>query len=653
MGGAPARSESELTLDRSHDVAISEQDGQIEILTTGHDPYVIWKVSAQPFSSGYHVLQFEYFAVEPIDDITAFLGPPITEAGKFELPELTQAEGWQSYAADLMLAAGKPLPADTKLLRIDFGMRAGVRFRLRGVGLRRQTEAEVQRTLHAESVRQARIADGDSIKAYLSTDFDATFDRIEVLPETIRIAAESTSSVRLHEILPSASISQTGLLCEKQPDLSDRRFTLEVERFVDGRDRLYSGWRLARAAQSDGLPEYVSARHYPTSIVSLAAQTTRDRLRPKSQKGLGGIDFNGPLDELPELGVHAMTVNLVLNGFVSEQGGEGRERIDDGRDNRPMYFNPAPFAHYDRIIDFARRHNIVVSAIVLIPRGKNPQTRSPFVHPDSDGGIYAMPDLTSPSGVHLYTNVLERIARRYRDPTRAPGAITHWIAHNEIDFHTIWTNMGRQPREVVTETYYRSMRMISQAARQHDANATVFVSLTHHWNVPEDGDWRRLAPRDVLESLQRYSELEGDFAWGVAYHPYPQSLFATVSWSDRDVTDDFDTPLITMQNLQVLGRFLQQPHMRDTSGRVRTVLLSEQGFHTADYTPRSQNFQAESLSYAMQRVKQMPWIESFHYHRWMDHPDEGGLKLGLRSLPTPAQPHGVRKQAWFVYQAIR
>ncbi|MGB1706843.1 MAG: DUF5722 domain-containing protein, partial [Rubripirellula sp.] len=50
--------------------------------------------------------------------------------------------------------------------------------------------------------------------------------------------------------------------------------------------------------------------------------------------------------------------------------------------------------------------------------------------------------------------------------------------------------------------------------------------------------------------------------------------------------------------------------------------------------------------------RNLPWIESFHYHRWVDHPDEGGLKLGLRTLPTQEHPHGERKRAWSVYQAI-
>ena len=181
----------------------------------------------------------------------------------------------------------------------------------------------------------------------------------------------------------------------------------------------------------------------------------------------------------------------------------------------------------------------------------------------------------------------------------------------------------------------------------------MFASLTHHWNVPDDGRWQRLAPRELLETLQRYSEIEGDFAWGVAYHPYPQSLFAKVAWEDKKVSNDFDTQLITIQNLQVLGRFLKQPAMLATDGNPRPVILSEQGYHTDSYDDEAQNRQAGSLAWTMRRLEAMPWVESFIYHRWIDHPAEGGLMLGLRTLPSKEHPHGQRKRSWHVYQAIR
>ena len=220
------------------------------------------------------------------------------------------------------------------------------------------------------------------------------------------------------------------------------------------------------------------------------------------------------------------------------------------------------------LVDFARRHEIVVTAIVLIPSIQDAPTRGRRSFIPKQTAAFMRCPTCRPTEVPESTRfVLDKIAERYRNTDREPGGITNWIAHNEVDFHPVWTNMGDQPREVFTETYYRSMRMIHNAARRHNPHARVFASLTHHWVVPDDGKWRQLAPKEVLQTLQRYSEQEGDFAWGVAYHPYPQNLFAPVAWNDTNVRDDSQTPLITIQNLEVLGRFLQQAEMRDASGQ--------------------------------------------------------------------------------------
>ena len=658
--------ETTMSIVHSNDVAISIDGQEIQLVTTGQDPYVVWKCSRNLAESGDHVVAFEYFAVETIEQPFAFLGPPITEATRLDLPDLNQAEAWQSYAANLRHLSRKPIRPAVHLLRLDFGQRAGVSLRLRQIELRKPTEQERQQSLQADSIRQSKLVNDQSIQKYVKSEFEATIDQVVVSLEAIQISGEILKpemlkpeilrSLKLYEFPPSISIAADGTQRLDMPTIDGSRFTYLVPRYENGRDCLHSGWRLGQSDEIRGRPEYLTARHFPTVVMGDLKRSSVKRFRPKSQKGLGGVGLSGPLEELPELGVHAITINIVLNSFVSDQnnagqGGVGRERIDNGT-GTAAYFDPRPFAYYDRLMEFARQHEMVVSAILLIPRGKHAQNQSPLVHAEADGGIYAMPPLTSANGLHVYANVLDRIASRYADASQSPGGITHWIAHNEIDFHTVWTNMGEQPRGVVMESYYRSMRMISQAARQYNPEATVFASLTHHWNVPDDGRWQRLSPREVLETLQRYSDMEGDFNWGVAYHPYPQSLFSTVAWSDRDVQDDLDAPYITIQNLQVLGQFMQLSAMRGAGGEIRTVLLSEQGFHTKDYSERAQHFQAESLSFAMQRVKQMPWIESFHYHRWIDHPDEGGLKLGLRTLPSAENPHGVRKQSWYMYQAI-
>ncbi len=633
-----------------HDVELTEQNETFQIRTTGSDPYLTGRL-AEPPKKNDRILEFEYFCPSGIKGATAYLGPPISEASRVDLPDLPIAEGWQTYTADLQERLGKPIPQHVRLLRLDLGVQSDRRIQIRGLHLRAMNAREIEALKNREARDQAKRDDAERIANYLadsqSDSFTVDVTGDEIVFEFLH-GIEDAESCELEEFKPNQSIADQNAEALVRVELTQKgsSWVGRLPRVVGNYDRVCSGWRLARIGENRA----TSPRRYPRRIASAVESASKQELVPLSQKGLSGFSPRGPKQDLIDLGIRGVTINLVLNRFVTRQAGPGREKIDVA--GEPVYFDARIFDHYDRMIDFARMHDIVVSAIVLIPRSKNAASRSPLVHPEAEGGVYAMPDLKTSRGASIYRHVLERIAQRYNNHEASPGEITNWIVHNEVDFHPVWTNMGRQPREVYTEAYYRSMRLIHNVARKHNPHARVFVSLTHHWVVPDDGKWKQLAPREVIETLQRYSEIEGDFAWGVAYHPYPQSLFAKVAWQDKNISGDFETPLITIQNLEVLGKFLSQRSMRNADGNLRPVILSEQGFHSHGYEADALADQAGSLAYTMKRIAKMPWIETFHYHRWIDHPDEGGLLVGLRTLPTPEHRFGKPKQAWHVYRAI-
>jgi hypothetical protein len=212
--------------------------------------------------------------------------------------------------------------------------------------------------------------------------------------------------------------------------------------------------------------------------------------------------------------------------------------------------------------------------------------------------------------------------------------------------------MGEQPMEVVMDHYARSLRLAYYTARTAYPKARVFLSLTHHWTYPKKESLRNYRPKDMLERMATYSRLEGDFEWGVAYHPYPQSLFHAATWNDKLALPHFETPHITPKNIEVLDAYLQRPHMLYLGKHTRGVLLSEQGFHTAPDSLEAQRLQAAALVYTWHKIRPLKSIEAFHNHRWIDAAGEGGLLLGLRSLPEPGKPFGERKYSWKVYQAL-
>jgi hypothetical protein len=72
------------------------------------------------------------------------------------------------------------------------------------------------------------------------------------------------------------------------------------------------------------------------------------------------------------------------------------------------------------------------------------------------------------------------------------------------------------------------------------------------------------------------------------------------------------------------------------------VILSEQGFHTPD-SPEGEIIQAAAYCYAYRKVEALDGIDAFILHRHVDHPHEGGLRLGLRRyLPGADDPRPAK-----------
>ena len=62
--------------------------------------------------------------------------------------------------------------------------------------------------------------------------------------------------------------------------------------------------------------------------------------------------------------------------------------------------------------------------------------------------------------------------------------------------------------------------------------------------------------------------------------------------------------------------------------------------------------QAAAFVYTFDKIRPLESIEGFQNHRWIDEAGEGGLKVGIRTLPDEEHPRGEKKLAWSIYQAI-
>lgn len=638
----------ELIPSESRQIEVSTKSpGELTLRTTGGDPQVVFKmVGASKADKGNYFLAFEYFCPDGVNFVEVFYadGRPFnwSQSRQLEGGSLPKAEAWQPYSVNLQLGSKGKWKAKDHIIRIDFGRKAGIELQIRNLKLRAPTPAELISSEEAEAKILAKAENAAKLDHYLTfSPTPGNVHKVSVGAENVHISgvidSEESGDFYIVEYQPHEDPwAMNGGKILPTPSL-EHNFSISVPRFKGDRDRLPNRYAIAQMA--DGKAKLIS-RALWASDVSGAAERDMPRLIPANKKGLGGVALKPGIFEkdLSDLGITASTVNFSL-GSIMQRSSNPIEYIHQGK---PYTFNGDAMKEFDKKISWMTANDIVVSAILLVDNNAEQ-----LIHPDyNTAGIYSMANMTTQESTDAYRAVVSFLAERYSRPNREHGWISHWIVFNEVDYGWIWTNMGEQPMPLYMDSYNKAMRLTWLEARRFNPTAEVFISLTHHWQYSPADKLRAYPPRTLLDRMALYSKSTGDYGWSIAYHPYPQSLLKPRTWEDTMATANFDTRFITPKNIEVLDAYLRQPQFRH-KGKVRTIVLSEQGYHTPDYSEKSMRDKAAAIAYTWEKILPLDSVESFHYHRWVDHPKEGGLKVGLRTLPAPGKPYGDRKEPAF------
>ena len=634
----------ELDPSTAHDLqARALPDGGYEITTTGNDPYVTARIEDQYDPDNQFVFAFEYFCAKGLSDIQLFFGDAPAEKLSAHGPEVFAGEGWTSYAMNIRLCQQpKAWRGGYKQIRMDFGRHAGRTIQLKNIQLRPPTADELKQLNDSDRLKlEAARFDAD-LRAMVNTDFGARITHIAATDDKLRITVKlprQYDRLELCEVPIYQSPVGRRTFVWKQRVASDRGDqTIEIPRMRGAHDRVFSSFILMRQAVAQVQP--VS---HPRFVDEIPAKWELTRLKPKSKKGLNGLEPRRPfmLEDYKTLGIHNATKNILLPALVQAEPGD--DTFAHQFNGVTVHINRKQLAALDRSMQAMDELGVVVSAIILIPR------HTPMSHPDcTPQGIYAMANVVEEAGWNIYAAGLDFLAQRYTSPDRKHGRITHWILHNEVDAGWIWTNAGEKPMATYLDLHYRSMRTCQSVIRRYGDAGSVLISLTHYWTDRHNS--KCYPPKAMVDLLAQRSLQEGDFDWGLAYHPYPQNLRDPRTWLDKKAELHFDTPLITPRNLEVLDAYMHQPRMMH-NGKVRTVVLSEQSANSPGHDETSYRNQAAAIAYIWSKFEHLESIESYVMHRWMDHPKEGGLNLGIRTWGT-TEATAKKKPAWDIYRKL-
>ncbi|MES2438671.1 MAG: DUF5722 domain-containing protein [Verrucomicrobiota bacterium] len=628
------------------DPTFQEISGAVEI----HGPMSVRATPVTPAGPDERVLELEYFCAGEMPAFAVLPGPPFEATTARMLPALGRSETWKTYTARLA-PEGKPLPNEWKQLRFDLPLQADRVLQIRNARLRPEQAGDFD----PAKTQAATAATQEALQAYLDRTFPASITTVSVSNDAVRVEGQAgvlrselfLADIPMDLILDDPQSWQT--LVEIKPG-ADGSFKTDVPRHRRRNgldyDRLTSRWQLVRKT---GLGyEPLSKARYAESVACRVPHP--GPAKPANKKGLGGWHHGLLPDELEELGISAVTVNVMIHSLISLT--PGPDTMPFQWQGRTYHANEKALEGLDATFIEAQKHHVMVSAILLIPnpaKDSNPVVKL-MGHPDANReGIFSMPNVTSADGISLYGAVLNLMAERWSRPDGKYGRVHHWIMHNEVDAGWVWTNAGEKVAITYLDLYQRSMRLMDLIARQYDPNSRTFISLTHFWAGA--GDTRWYGSKRLIDLLVEFTKSEGDFPWALAYHPYPQDLFNPRTWEDQQATFGFESPLITPKNLEVIDAYMKQSALL-YKGNVRPVHLSENGFNSKDYSPKQLEDQAAGMALAWKKMEKLSAIESWQYHNWIDNRGEGGLKIGLRKFPDEPGDALGKKPIWFLYQSL-
>lgn len=373
-------------------------------------------------------------------------------------------------------------------------------------------------------------------------------------------------------------------------------------------------------------PEYIASYNYGGMTQS-------------SKKGL--LVDPSRLAELDDLGVNYATYNIPLNRLLATSAAGS---VSYSYNGVTYHFNGAILDEYDYLFKTLNAKGIDIAAIIL--NNVSPSTFPEVTHPLARGGStapYYMFNASDESGVNALAAISTFLAGRYSGTGN--GNVSMWIIGNEVNAKKEWNYMATSDLSEYTAAYTRAFRVFYNGIKSVNAGAKVYISLDQQWDRNRSGS-PDFDARDMLDMFAKSFKQYGDVDWGLAHHPYSYPNENTAFWNPSSlVTGSFDTSIITMNNIEVLTKYMQQESMLSPSGNVRSIILSEMGYSSTS----GEAMQAAAFAYAYTKIANNGYIDAMMLSRQTDAADEiaqFGLALGLSS------PGGGHKQIYNVYKYI-
>lgn len=365
-------------------------------------------------------------------------------------------------------------------------------------------------------------------------------------------------------------------------------------------------------------------------------------MNPGSKKGIL-IDYNKVLGgELEELGIKQAAINIPVSSIIGPSSNPLFPTIQYSYNGQNYSFNGMVIAGFDTTIAALTNKGIATTAIVL-----NDYTNAyiSLIHPDArSAGVcpYYMFNGATEDGVQILAAVGSFLADRYSGTKH--GKVSNWVIANEINARKEWNYLKYTDVDTYAKEYAKGFRVLYTAIKSVSSTGRVLISLDQTWdrNVANSPDYDG---KDVLDSFNAYITKYGNIDWSIAYHPYNIPLTSCKSWAPSQyINHTFNTPTISMQNIEVLVNYMNQPEYISPTGECRSIMITELGYTSTG----GEQLQAAAIAYAYYKINNYEDIDGLLLNRHTD--DATEIAQGLATGITTAG--GGKKLSYDVYKYI-
>ncbi len=429
------------------------------------------------------------------------------------------------------------------------------------------------------------------------------------------VKENKSSTLYLFEVLPHQSTTEINHSEPVKSFKTSEKITVKIPYISGNANRLYSKFVVAEMI-ADGSYNIITDAKYIENI-SVLAENNEPFPTGSSKKGLQVQMFS----DAQQLGVQHTVVNVAINEYMLGENSPAAQSFH--YNGQTFYLDKNKIAMLDhRVKTYTEAGiNVYFNIILTAPAADaHPNIMSFYYDGISPTASLFALNTRNETAMKAFRAFMDYICMRYTTPEHTCGMVPGIILGFEVNSGDVWNNAGTTDMASYVYSYCTAFRVAYTAMRSHYSEGRVYISLGNNFSAGS-ADMRDYPAKQFLSTFNTAIKSSGDIEWGLSINPYPSAAELADFWNDTLAEDNFETPYITMKNIDTLTRYMNQAEYLYNS-ETRSIIIGEFGIPGDSSDDASMTIQAAAYALAYYRAVQNEDIDAFIYHRHVDHSGE-------------------------------